>query len=160
MVNCRTRLDTRFTSKAVLGITLEASSRSWLDIIRLTSTRRNAVGTDFRFVDDETGPSQGRRPAQRCGYPVFGNIRLLTLPPASRYRLIIVSETESSTLEPNSAVPRQSTEASRLVRGTNRVLIGYFFFAFFEGLRVFQIQPVSYRFPVLFRRDWLCHIPH
>src|SRR5260370_966111 len=81
-----------------------------------------------------------------------------TLPPASRYRLIIVSETESSTLEPNSAVPRQSTEASRLVRGTNRVLIGYFFFAFFEGLRVFQIQPVSYRFPVLFRRDWLCPI--
>src|ERR1700675_2634775 len=36
MVNWRTRLDTRFTSRAVFGMIFDASSRSWLDIVKLT----------------------------------------------------------------------------------------------------------------------------
>jgi hypothetical protein len=33
-------LDTRLTRRAVLGMILDASSRSWLDIVRLTWTRQ------------------------------------------------------------------------------------------------------------------------
>src|SRR5580692_365823 len=44
MVNCRTRLDTRLTRSAVFGMIFDASSRSWLDIGRLSSARQNTEG--------------------------------------------------------------------------------------------------------------------
>src|SRR3974390_3701858 len=69
MVNCRTRLDTRLTSKAVLGMTLEASSRSWLDIIRVyldpakgaDGTGRRNVGRERGFVKDFSLKTEDKR---------------------------------------------------------------------------------------------------
>src|ERR1700733_45579 len=45
-VNCRTRLETTLTSNCWLGITLNASSRSWLVIERM-STAREKMECDF-----------------------------------------------------------------------------------------------------------------
>src|ERR1700730_6573353 len=76
-----------------------------------------------------------------------------TLPPKSTYLFVIASDTESSTPEPNSAVPRQSTEASRVVRGIRRVLIDYFFDEVFSWVKALLNHPISFHFPVVFQRD-------